>query len=63
MVTTQEYEYDKKKAKEAGDEAYKEWYDRSHYINSRGNEVVVSYYRMMVPKDTKYIEVRLSRMN
>lgn len=63
MVTTQEYEYDKKKAKEAGDEAYKEWYDRSHYINSRGNEVIVSYYRMMVPKDTKYIEVRLSRMN
>lgn len=63
MVVTPEYNIDKKRAQEAGEEAYKEWYDKSHYVNSRGNETVVSYYRIMVPKDQKHIEIRLSRMN
>lgn len=63
MITTPQYKIDEEKAKAQGDKAYKEWYDKSHFINSRGKEVVVSYYRQLVPKDNKYLEIRLSRMN
>lgn len=62
IVETPEYYADKKKYKSLGTEEYDKWVERSHtWIN--GKPSPVSYYKMLVPKDTKYIEMRLSRMN
>jgi hypothetical protein len=62
IVETPEYYADKKKYKSLGTKEYDEWFERSHtYVN--GKPSPVSYYKMLVPKDTQYIEMRLSRMN
>jgi hypothetical protein len=62
IVETPEYYADKKKYKQLGTKEYDKWVERSHtWVN--GKPSPVSYYKMLVPKDTKYIEMRLSRMN
>lgn len=62
IVETPEYYADKKKYKQLGTKEYDEWVEKSHtWVN--GKPSPVSYYKMLVPKDTKYIEMRLSRMN
>jgi hypothetical protein len=62
IVETPEYYADKKKYKSLGTKEYDEWVEKSHtWIN--GKPSPVSYYKMLVPKDTQYIEMRLSRMN
>lgn len=62
IVETPEYYADKKKYKSLGTKEYDEWVEKSHtWIN--GKPSPVSYYKMLVPKDTQYVEMRLSRMN
>lgn len=63
MMVTEEYERDKKEAEAKGGKAYDEWYKMSHYTNGRGEDEPVSYYKITIPKDDKYIRIRLSRMN
>ena len=63
IIPTKEYERDKKIAKSKGKEEYNKWYNKHHYRDSRGNERIASYYTQLIPKDNKYYEYRLSRMN
>jgi hypothetical protein len=51
IVETPEYYADKKKYKSLGTKEYDEWFERSHtYVNGKSNPV--SYYKMLVPKDS-----------
>ena len=51
IVETPEYYADKKKYKSLGTKEYDEWFEKSHtWIN--GKPSPVSYYKMLVPKDT-----------
>lgn len=63
IIPTEQYKRDKAAAKSKGKTEYKKWHDKHHYRDSKGNERIASYYTRLVPKDQKYIEYRLSRMN
>lgn len=63
IIPTEQYKRDKAAAKSKGKTEYKKWHDKHHYRDSKGNERIASYYTRLVPKNQKYIEYRLSRMN
>lgn len=63
IIPTEYYKRDEAEAKKKGKEAYNKWYKANHYTDAKGNTRIASYYTRLVPKDQKYIEYRLSRMN
>ena len=63
IIPTEQYKRDKAIAKSKGQQEYNIWYKKHHYRDAKGNERIASYYTRLVPKDKKYIEYRLSKMN
>ena len=63
IIPTPQYERDMTIHKAEGKESYDNWYKANHYRDSKGNVRIASYYTRIVPKEDKYYEFRLSRMN
>ena len=51
VVYTNEYYNDYRKAQQAGEQAFNDWYWKNHYENQRGEVVPASYYTQLRPKD------------
>lgn len=56
------YQLDKEAARKKGDDYYQEWFYKNHYFTKKGTPRPASYYTMLVPKQQKFYEYRLSRM-
>lgn len=63
IIPTEYYKRDEAEAKKKGKKSFDKWYKANHYRDAKGNMRIASYYTRLVPKDKKYIEYRLSRMN
>lgn len=57
------YQLDKEAARKKGDDYYQEWFYKNHYFTKKGIPRPASYYTILVPKQQKFYEYRLSRMN
>lgn len=59
VVPTEQYYKDSQNAREAGTEAYNDWFNNNHYEDGRGRMHPASYYTELKPKDElleKYTE-------